>query len=126
MPAPLDQSRREKRLTVLRNSGSLQEAAMLLNISAEGLRKWVKGEGYRVNDLLLQGPQRPPADAPPDTFTMRAADALAERIETYWRDRGHEVNCRVVFAGELHNSPYFAVRSDMINGLPARLARRGA
>jgi len=54
-------------------------------------------------------------------YTDRAgASALKERIEAYWRERGHEVEVHLVEAPftPAVRAARFDVRSEMINGLP--------
>lgn len=57
---------------------------------------------------------------PRDTFTQRGAQALADRIEAYWRDRGYFVRCQVIRSGDLRSTGWhYDVRSDLVNGLPS-------
>ncbi|WP_270374937.1 phosphoglycolate phosphatase [Marinicauda sp. Alg238-R41] len=56
--------------------------------------------------------------------TREAAQALRERIERYWNERGYEVRVDLVEAGfnPAMRSARTDVRSDMLNALPRRLA----
>jgi len=80
------------------------------------LQKEDAAEGF--DTWALSGSEREPAD-----FCSReGANALKEKIEAYWRDRGHNVMIA------LHNVGFhpairaarFDVRSDMVNGMPRR------
>lgn len=59
-------------------------------------------------------------DEPADYCSRSGAEALKEKIEAYWRERGHKVMVA------LHNVGFhpairaarFDVRSDMVNGMP--------
>jgi hypothetical protein len=56
---------------------------------------------------------------PPEHHTPSAADALAKRIEAYWRQRGGDVVCYVKEdASKLHG--IYSVRSDLLNGAPRK------
>ena len=50
------------------------------------------------------------------------ARRLKQRIEEYWRDRGYQVEIKLVEAGFVAamRSARTDVRSDMVNGLPSR------
>lgn len=60
------------------------------------------------------------SDEPADYCSREGAQALKDKIEAYWRERGHHVLVA------LHNVGFhpairaarFDVRSDMINGMP--------
>ncbi|HWA01642.1 MAG TPA: hypothetical protein VG841_15145 [Caulobacterales bacterium] len=57
----------------------------------------------------------------PGNYTDRAgASALKERIENYWRERGHSVEVQLVEAPftPAVRAARFDLRSEMINGLP--------
>jgi len=68
------------------------------------------------------------AREPGDFCSREGAQALKQKIETYWRDRGHTVLVA------LHNVGFhpairaarYDVRSDMVNGMPRATAKRGA
>lgn len=61
-----------------------------------------------------------PAGEPADYCSRRGAQALKDKIEAYWSERGHHVMVA------LHNVGFhpairaarFDVRSDMVNGMP--------
>jgi hypothetical protein len=61
-----------------------------------------------------------------ETLSAEGAATLARRIEDYWLREGYLVTCRVERvvavseAGRLHENNAFAVRSDLVNGLPTR------
>lgn len=65
------------------------------------------------------------AREPADYCSRDGATALKDKIEAYWRERGHSVSI------QLHNVGFhpairaarYDVRSDMVNGLPR--GRRG-
>ena len=64
---------------------------------------------------------KPPQLLPsPDHCSRQGALALKERIEEYWRERGATVNADLVERGFHHaiRATRFALRSDLINGLP--------
>ena len=53
----------------------------------------------------------------------RDARALAMQIEGYWADRGHpNVMCRIEQFGK-NGGPIYAVRSNLIDGLPPPIVR---
>lgn len=62
---------------------------------------------------------------PADYCSRAGAQALKEKIEAYWRERGHHVMIA------LHNVGFhpairaarYDVRSDMINGMPRQVAK---
>jgi hypothetical protein len=68
------------------------------------------------------------AREPGDFCSREGAHALKQKIESYWRERGHTV----VVA--LHNVGFhpairaarYDVRSDMVNGMPRAPRKRGA
>lgn len=55
-----------------------------------------------------------------DACTREGAQRLAEKIEAYWRERGHVVQARTVDAGfaPAMRSARTDVRSDLVNGWP--------
>lgn len=59
-------------------------------------------------------------------YTDRAgASSLKERIQAYWRERGHEVEVHLVEAPftPAVRAARFDLRSEMINGLPRGFSR---
>lgn len=52
-----------------------------------------------------------------DTMTEQGARRLAAQIHDYWKKRGKFVRTWTVSTRE-HHGPLFAVRSDMVNGVP--------
>lgn len=58
--------------------------------------------------------------------TESGARALLERIQTYWADRGYEVDGHVFAAGysERLRSTVFEVQTNLVNGLPPRKAAK--
>lgn len=61
-----------------------------------------------------------------DFCTAEGARRLKQRIEEYWRERGYAVDVKLIEAGFVAamRSARMDVRSDMVNGLPARKAER--
>jgi hypothetical protein len=59
-----------------------------------------------------------------DFCNADGAKRLKQRIEEYWRDRGYAVDVKLIDAGFVAamRSGRTDVRSDMVNGLPARKA----
>jgi hypothetical protein len=57
-----------------------------------------------------------------DFCTSEGARRLKQRIEDYWRERGYEVDVKLVDASFVAamRSARTDVRSNMINGLPTR------
>lgn len=57
-----------------------------------------------------------------DWCTTDGAHRLKEKIESYWRDKGYEVDINLVEAGFIAamRSGRTDVRSNMINGMPTR------
>jgi hypothetical protein len=58
-----------------------------------------------------------------DRFTEAGAGVLARKIERFWRAKGHK-NVRAwiePISGDF-DKPIFAVRSNLINGLPPEVA----
>jgi len=57
-----------------------------------------------------------------DFCTTDGARRLKQRIEEYWRDRGFDVDIKLVDAGFVAamRSARTDVRSNMVNGLPTR------
>jgi hypothetical protein len=57
-----------------------------------------------------------------DFCTTDGARRLKQRIEDYWRDRGYDVDIKLVDAGFMAamRSARTDVRSDMVNGMPRR------
>jgi hypothetical protein len=53
-----------------------------------------------------------------DNSSAPGAANLARRIAQFWADVGYDIQIEVIRAGGPHESPIFAVRSDMIGGLP--------
>lgn len=61
-----------------------------------------------------------------DFCNVEGARRLKQRIEEYWRERGYSVDVKLIEAGFVAamRSARTDVRSDMVNGLPARRADR--
>jgi len=63
-----------------------------------------------------------------DTMTLAGARALARQIEEAWAACGHRVRCKVIPVGvadpRRKREAHFAIRSDLVRGLPAHLAGR--
>lgn len=59
-----------------------------------------------------------------DWCTGDGATRLKSKIEAYWRERGYDVDVKLIEAGFLPamRSARTDVRSDMVNGLPRRLS----
>ena len=59
-----------------------------------------------------------------DFCSTDGARRLKQRIEEYWRERGFDVDIKLVDAGFVAamRSARTDVRSDMVNGMPARRA----
>jgi hypothetical protein len=57
----------------------------------------------------------------PDYMQAEHARELARRIKTYWRKQGYDVDVRAD-ACESKVGMIYCVRSDMVNGLPRRVA----
>lgn len=59
-----------------------------------------------------------------DRFTESGAGVLARKIERHWKAKGHpNVKAWVEKSGGgLLNVPIFVVRSNLINGLPPKVA----
>ncbi|MES1200723.1 MAG: phosphoglycolate phosphatase [Pseudomonadota bacterium] len=57
-----------------------------------------------------------------DFCNADGARRLKQRIEDYWRERGYSVDIKLIEAGFVPamRSARMDVRSDMVNGLPAR------
>ncbi|MGE3143765.1 MAG: phosphoglycolate phosphatase [Hyphomonadaceae bacterium] len=57
-----------------------------------------------------------------DFCNVDGARRIKQKIEDYWRDKGYDVDVKLVEAGFVAamRSARTDVRSDMINGLPAR------
>jgi|CXWL01.1.fsa_nt_gi hypothetical protein len=57
-----------------------------------------------------------------DFCNVDGARRLKQRIEEYWRERGYNVDVKLVEAGFIAamRSARTDVRSDMVNGLPSR------
>lgn len=57
-----------------------------------------------------------------DFCTTDGARRLKQRIEEYWRERGYEVDVKLIDAGFVAamRSARTDVRSNMVNGLPTR------
>lgn len=55
-----------------------------------------------------------------DFLTEDGANALAGKIRAYWKERGETVVVRVekLPGAEPKRIPHWAVRSDLINGMP--------
>ncbi|MCG8442532.1 MAG: hypothetical protein MI723_12055 [Caulobacterales bacterium] len=60
-----------------------------------------------------------------DWCTQEGARRLKQKIEAYWRDRGYDVEVKLVEAGFMPamRSARTDVRSDMVNGMPRRIQR---
>ena len=58
-------------------------------------------------------------DPIPDHTTRAGAEALARRIRAYWRQRGHEIEIRLVTTSNGRDTVAH-IRSDMVGGLPRR------
>lgn len=60
-----------------------------------------------------------------DVLTRDGAYRLAKEIMKRWEALGHIVNCRVVEMPGAHGlSPYWSIRSDMVGGLPRKMANK--
>lgn len=61
-----------------------------------------------------------------DWCTTDGARKLKEKIEAYWKDRGYDVDIDLVEAGFVAamRSGRTDVRSDMVNGMPAKRDRK--
>ncbi len=59
-----------------------------------------------------------------DWCTGEGASRLKLKIEAYWRERGYDVDVKLIEAGFLPamRSARTDVRSDMVNGLPRRIS----
>jgi hypothetical protein len=57
-----------------------------------------------------------------DFCNVDGARRLKQRIEEYWRDRGYNVDVKLIEAGFVAamRSARTDVRSDMVNGLPTK------
>ena len=57
-----------------------------------------------------------------DFCNVDGARRLKQRIEEYWRERGYDVDVKLIEAGFVAamRSARTDVRSDMVNGLPSR------
>lgn len=65
---------------------------------------------------------RPPTPAPGEFTDRQGAELLKARIESYWRERGYDVQITLVqaaFTAALRASRY-DLRSEMTNGLPRK------
>jgi hypothetical protein len=62
-----------------------------------------------------------------DFCTREGALRLKERIESYWKDRGYDVNIELLEAGFMPamRSARTDVRSNMVNGIPKTANDRG-
>ena len=70
-------------------------------------------------------PLAPGRGEPADYCSRDGAQALKEKIEAYWRERGHHVMVALQNVG-FHpaiRAVRFDVRSDMVNGMPRRSAK---
>jgi hypothetical protein len=65
--------------------------------------------------------------SPSDWCTAEGADRLKKRILEYWSERGYAVDVKLVDAGFMPamRSARCDVRSDMVNGMPRRIERKG-
>lgn len=63
-----------------------------------------------------------------DFCTREGALRLKERIESYWKERGHDVSIELMEAGFMPamRSARTDVRSNMVNGMPKPANDRGA
>jgi hypothetical protein len=53
------------------------------------------------------------------TGNQSAAEALAQKIVDFWRQRGGDIDIRIeTSAAQNKSAPVFAIRSDLRNGLP--------
>jgi len=61
-----------------------------------------------------------------DFCSTDGARRLKQRIEEYWRERGFDVDVKLVDAGFVAamRSARTDVRSDMVNGMPSRRGER--
>lgn len=53
-----------------------------------------------------------------------AAEAAAERVCAYWAERGYAVKAQVLIEGAHESAPIYALRTDMLNGLPRGFVAR--
>ena len=71
---------------------------------------------------FFAGPSRP-TDKIPDYTSHDGAKLLALMIVGSWRARGHgNVTAEAVPAGMLGNQTVWSVRTNLVNGLPPRVA----
>lgn len=72
--------------------------------------------------MSLASEHRSSFRSPPDFCSKDGAEALKEKLETYWRERGHAVMIVLHEAGfsPVVRTTRFDVRSDMKNGKPAK------
>ncbi len=61
---------------------------------------------------------------PPEHSDEAGARALAQRIREHWAKRGYVVKTKLVpwlgLVNSQHNSQFWCVRSDMVNGMPVQ------
>jgi hypothetical protein len=58
--------------------------------------------------------------------TQAAAEALASRVVHAWAREGHKVTAWVIRSvGTCNSPPAWAVRTDLVNGMPSGLGRYG-
>ena len=79
--------------------------------------------------FMFRSPRRRPPDEDlrreddedpiPDHTSLAGAEALARRIRAYWRQRGHEVELRLITTSNGRDTVAH-IRSDMVGGLPRR------
>ena len=56
----------------------------------------------------------------PNYCSPKGAEALKERIEEYWRERGYHVRVQIMKAGfaMAARGSRYDIRSDLLNGIP--------
>ena len=60
-----------------------------------------------------------------DFCSKEGADVLRHRIQEYWKERGYEIDVRLINQGFVPamRSARTDIRSDLVNGLPQRAAQ---
>ena len=53
-----------------------------------------------------------------DYSTQHGAEELAQKIKNYWKDRGKDVKVWTERAGNNCLSIYYAIKSNLVKGLP--------
>lgn len=79
-----------------------------------------------MNKKFINRPLNPSVTMP-DYTERNNAEVLAQRIKAFWKRQGYDVKMTLEdgpYSTSVRRAPVF-IRSDMINGLPADLARKG-